>query len=300
MVKYYHKIGIMRKILFIIYSILLVSCTYHEYDIDVNIIPIDTTDIDVPIDSIGNEDNNPVIDYINIGDTLPSFSIMMNTGEIIGDNDLLGNTSVIVFFSTRCPDCREVLPHIQHLYDDFNGKGINFILISREETSEDISLYWEEQGFTMPYSAQTDRGIYNLFAESRLPLVFISDNNNIVHFIHTDSPVPTYDILLTDINKIYYTDITPHILSGDWYVNSHIITFLRKNREFFYSDENITITGVFNIQVNDELQTIILLYDSYKIHRYIIEKLTADYMKWVAVDDENIVYGFYRVSHNNI
>ena len=66
MAKYYHKIGVMRKILFIIYSILLVSCTYHEYDIDVNIIPIDTTDIDIPIDSIGNEDNNPVIDYVSI------------------------------------------------------------------------------------------------------------------------------------------------------------------------------------------------------------------------------------------
>lgn len=289
----------MKKILFIIYSILIVSCTYHEYDIDINIIPIDTTDIDIPKDSIDIEANPPVIDYVSIGDTLPSFSIVMNTGEIIGDSDLLGNTSVIVFFNTFCPDCQKLLPHIQHLYDDFNGKGINFILISREETSETISLYWEEQGFTMPYSAQADRGIYNLFAESRLPLVFISDNNNIVHFIHTDSPdIPTYDILLTDINKIYYTGTTPNILAGDWYVNSHIITFIRKGR--CYSIDGVE-TGYFNIQVNDELQTIILLTDdSFNIHRYIIEKLKADYMKWVAVDDENIVYEFYRISHNSI
>lgn len=225
----------------------------------------------------------------------------MNTGEIISDSDLLGNTSVIVFFSTFCPDCQKLLPHIQHLYDDFNGKEINFILISREETSETISLYWEEQGFTMPYSAQADRGIYNLFAESRLPLVFISDNYNIVHFIYTDSPdIPTYDILLTDINKIYYTGATPHILAGDWSVNSHIITFIRNDRKFVYSDDNVTITGVFNIQINDELQTILLLTDGYNIHRYIIKELKADYMKWVAVDNENIVYEFYRVSHNNI
>lgn len=289
----------MRKILFIIYSILIVSCTYHEYDIDINIIPIDTTDIDIPKDSIDIEDNPPIIDYVSIGDTLPSFSIVMNTGEIIGDSDLLGNTSVIVFFNTFCPDCQKLLPHIQHLYDDFDGKGINFILISREETSETISLYWEKQGFTMPYSAQADRGIYNLFAESRLPLVFISDNNNIVHFIHTDSPdIPTYDILLIDINKIYYAGTTPNILAGDWYVNSHIITFIRKDRVF--SIDGVK-KGEFNIQINDDLQTIILLKDdSFNIHRYIIEKLKADYMKWVALDDENNVYEFYRVSHNNI
>lgn len=296
----------MRKILFIIYSILIVSCTYHEYDIDINIIPIDTTDMDIPKDSIDIEDNPPIIDYVSIGDTLPSFSIVMNTGEIIGDSDLLGNTSVIVFFNTFCPDCQKLLPHIQHLYDDFDGKGINFILISREETSETISLYWEEQGFTMPYSAQADRGIYNLFAESHLPLVFISDNYNIIHFIHTDSPdIPTYDILLTNINKIYDANITPNILAGDWSVNSHIITFIRKDREFVYSDDNITKTGSFNIEFNDELQAIIIRgrydYDAgFWEHQYIIEKLKADYMKWVAVDDENIVYEFYRVSHNNI
>lgn len=38
----------------------------------------------------------------------------------------------------------------------------------------------------MPYSAQTDRSVYALFATAGIPRVYVSDNNGIVRAIYVE------------------------------------------------------------------------------------------------------------------
>ena len=45
---------------------------------------------------------------------------------------------------------------------------------------------------TLPFSAQPTRVIYNLFAESRIPRVYIC-KDGVIKAIFTDNPNPTYD-----------------------------------------------------------------------------------------------------------
>ena len=101
-----------------------------------------------------------------------------------------------MFFHTGCPDCQQALPRMQRLYDTYHRQGVQFALISREEGASTIEDYWQTNGFTMPYSAQEDRTIYELFAKSRVPRVYISDNGGRVRAIFTDDPVPTYEELV--------------------------------------------------------------------------------------------------------
>ena len=136
------------------------------------------------------------------GDMIPHFVVKMNDGSVVSDESLMGSVSFIMFFHTSCPDCQQALPIVQKIYDEYIGKGVSFAVISRDEYDEDIKDYWKKKGLEMPYSAQKSRLIYELFAQTRIPRIYINDENGVIRNIFTDDPVPTYDDLKTALDEL--------------------------------------------------------------------------------------------------
>lgn len=139
---------------------------------------------------------------IKVGDMLPGFEVLMNDGSVANDAYLKGSVSIVMFFHTSCPDCQQALPRVQQIYDEYTSKGVKTVLISREEGLDDISGYWSRNGLDLPYSAQNDRKVYELFASSRIPRIYISDENGTVRYIFTDDPVPSYDDLKSALESL--------------------------------------------------------------------------------------------------
>ena len=139
---------------------------------------------------------------LKVGDSLPDFEVVMSDGTTVSDDSLKGSVSVIVFFSTICPDCQQALPRVQEIYDEYLQKGVSFALIGRECGKDEIEAYWAENGLNMPYSAQKDRGVYNIFASSRIPRIYISDENGTVIYIFTDDPVATLEDLKSSLDVL--------------------------------------------------------------------------------------------------
>ena len=133
------------------------------------------------------------------GDSLPDFSVTMNDGSVVTGASLRKDVSLIMFFHTSCPDCQQTLPSVELIYGKYREKGVSFALVSRAQGDDEIAPYWEQQKYTVPYSAQEDRSVYNLFATSRVPRVYIS-KNGIIHSVFTDDPVPSYEDLLGAID----------------------------------------------------------------------------------------------------
>jgi peroxiredoxin len=137
-----------------------------------------------------------------VGSRIPDFNVFMNDGSTVSGESLRDGISCIVFFYTGCPDCQKTLPALQRIYDEYSMQGISFALISREETDGTIRPYWQSNGYTMPYSAQSDRKIYELFAKTRVPRVYICDDGIIRH-IFTDTPAPpSYEEIKTAIEEL--------------------------------------------------------------------------------------------------
>ena len=94
-------------------------------------------------------------DRISVGDYLPEFEVSVNDGRQISTSDLSGKISVIVFFNTDCPDCRQLMPEIQKLYEMYSDAGdIVILAVSREQDYESVSGYWEKNNYSIPFSAQ--------------------------------------------------------------------------------------------------------------------------------------------------
>ena len=143
-----------------------------------------------------------VADELKTGDSLPDFEVVMNDGTVVSDESLKGSISIVMFFHTTCPDCQQALPRVQKIYDGYASKGVKFALVSREQGQEEIDAFWSENGLKMAYSAQNDRTVYEKFAQTRIPRIYINDKDGIIRYIYTDDPVPSYDDLESSLKSL--------------------------------------------------------------------------------------------------
>ena len=141
---------------------------------------------------------------LQAGDSIPDFEVVMADGTVVTDDMLKKTASVIMFFHTSCPDCQQVLPQMQRIYDEYASEEVSFALISREDSDEGISLFWEENSLSMPYSAQKDRVVYEKFAKERIPRVYICEKGGIIRYVYTDNPNPSYDDLKTSLEAVIH------------------------------------------------------------------------------------------------
>lgn len=139
---------------------------------------------------------------LQVGDTLPDFRVEMSDATTVTDDMLKETVSVVMFFHTSCPDCQQVLPQMQKVYDEYSSKSIQIVLISREETAETIEAFWKEKGLKMPYSAQNNRIVYETFAQDRIPRVYICEKGGVIRYIFTDDPNPLYDDLKSALEAV--------------------------------------------------------------------------------------------------
>ena len=120
---------------------------------------------------------------VAVGDRVPLFSVeMVKDGErsTFSTAQLTGET-VIVFFNTTCPDCQRDLPKLNQYYLKHKvDEGFQLVAISREEGEEDVAAYWKDNGLQIPYSAQNDRRIYELFASSIIPRIYFVSAQGVV------------------------------------------------------------------------------------------------------------------------
>lgn len=128
------------------------------------------------------DDIRPEDNLVNVGDTLPAFALSMSDGSCLSTSDLRGKPSLILFFSTDCPDCTEVLPALNRRYLAHGG-DTSFVAIGREQPYEVVADYWSQQGLSLPFSAQSDRAVYSLFARRGIPRIYISDPSLVVRII---------------------------------------------------------------------------------------------------------------------
>ena len=134
--------------------------------------------------SMGDDDDGEVTEYVKVGDRVPAFSVetvLADGSTATFSTARLTGETVIVLFNTSCGDCQRELPRMNDYYlQHRHEKGFQMVAISREEGAESVAAYWKEQGLSIPYSAQTDRRIYNLFASSIIPRTYFCSADGII------------------------------------------------------------------------------------------------------------------------
>lgn len=123
-------------------------------------------------------DDDEWVERVAVGDRLPAFTVTLNDGTCYDSTE--PGESVIVFFHTGCEDCQRELPLLDAQYKAGEFDGRRIVCISRAEGEGSVAAYWKAHGLTLPYSAQPDRRIYDLFATAGIPRIYETDAVGIV------------------------------------------------------------------------------------------------------------------------
>lgn len=149
-----------------------------------------------------SSDDEPAEDPVQVGDTIPRFSVTLTDGTTVSSESLRGSQSMIVFFYTNCPDCQAELPEIQKVYQavgcqpgTHTADKTQVLCISREENQESVVDYWKRNSFTMPASAQETRDVFELFANSTVPRIYIVNSDLKVTNIYIEEKVEASTLL---------------------------------------------------------------------------------------------------------
>lgn len=135
-----------------------------------------------------NDDEPEVRSLVVAGDPVPQFEVELSDGTPVSSQSLLGTWYVIAFFDTSCSDCRRELPRLEEFH--LMRTELTLLCISRGEDAASVEAYWQANGFTMQYSAQSDATVYHRFATAGVPRVYIINSAGIVTAEYLESSIP--------------------------------------------------------------------------------------------------------------
>lgn len=147
-------------------------------------------------------DDEPDNSGVSVGDPLPHFSVTLDDGTHVSDVSLKGKVAVIELFNTSCQDCRRSFPVMQQLYEWSREEDDIFVFaIARDEDHTSVAGYWHDNDLTIPFSPQPDRQVYNLFATSGIPRIFIADKTGVVTAAFAPEDEPTLQTLVEAVEE---------------------------------------------------------------------------------------------------
>lgn len=148
-------------------------------------------------------EDEPDMSGLAPGDALPLFSVQTSEGTTVSTESLKGKVAVIEFFNTSCSDCRATFPTLQQVWETVRlNPYVTLLAIARDESEASISSYWKENGLTIPYSPQSGREVYSLFAKEGIPRLYIADRNGIIRSVYLPDQRPTVSEILKEINSL--------------------------------------------------------------------------------------------------
>jgi thiol-disulfide isomerase/thioredoxin len=98
-------------------------------------------------------------------------------------SELKGRPAVVNFWATWCLPCKEEMPRLQALSEQYQPRGVGFVAISIDdaETQKKISGLIAKRHFGLPvWTGGTEETLKTLQVDNILPATLIFDENGVV------------------------------------------------------------------------------------------------------------------------
>lgn len=120
------------------------------------------------------------------GVAAPDFTLTGLDGSSITLSSLRGKVVLVNFWATWCPPCRQEIPSMEKLWQQFGKDGMVILAISVDKgSSDDLKAFVKETGMTFPVFRDNEGGKLGKVAEGMygitgVPESFVVDRQGIV------------------------------------------------------------------------------------------------------------------------
>ena len=133
----------------------------------------------------------------------PDFELKTPAGEIIKLSELRGQAVLINLWTTWCPPCREEMPTLEKIYNEYKDQA--FIVVGVNMTYQDepqaVMPFVKEHGLTFPIVLDETGKVGNAYQLKSLPTSYFINRDGIIEEVVIGGPM-VEAVLRTRIEKI--------------------------------------------------------------------------------------------------
>lgn len=129
----------------------------------------------------------------------PAFTLQDPQGNTVSlENALKANKAVLLnFWATWCPPCREEIPDLIKLQNDYGAKGFTVIGVDVGESPSKVSAFINQMGINYPIALDRDQEVAAQYGIVGIPTSYlVSSDGTIIGEYHAATPE-----LFTDVKK---------------------------------------------------------------------------------------------------
>jgi thiol-disulfide isomerase/thioredoxin len=108
--------------------------------------------------------------------------------QVVHLSSFRGKVVVIDFWATWCGPCKMTMPTVEKLYNNYSSKGVEFMGIS-SDTSSEIQHYREANDITYPMYIDRDSLAAQLFGVEGIPHLIVVDKAGKVVQVEEGAPL---------------------------------------------------------------------------------------------------------------
>lgn len=117
------------------------------------------------------------------GNKFENFSAVDLDGKEVALNDVIGNGPVLlVFFATWCPPCREEVPHLIKLNDQYKGQGLTVLATSVDNSSRVLPGFIKKNNISYTVWHDTKKMGSAAYQIQGIPTNILIDKMGIIQF----------------------------------------------------------------------------------------------------------------------
>jgi cytochrome c biogenesis protein CcmG/thiol:disulfide interchange protein DsbE len=119
-----------------------------------------------------------------LGKPAPGFTLKDVDGREVTLASLRGKPVLLDFWATWCEPCREEMPYIQKLSDQFKDKGLVVVAIDTNETAEKARKYFEEHNHSFVNLVDSGEEATKKYGGNSIPRTVLIDKEGVVRYVH--------------------------------------------------------------------------------------------------------------------
>ncbi len=119
-----------------------------------------------------------------VGKPAPDFTLKDVDGHEVALKSLRGKFVLLSFWGTWCPPCREEMPHIKSLYDEFKDRCLVVVCVAVNDTADKTRKYFEDQKLPFLNLLDDERDVSTKYGAGGVPRVILIDKEGAVHYFH--------------------------------------------------------------------------------------------------------------------
>jgi thiol-disulfide isomerase/thioredoxin len=115
----------------------------------------------------------------------PNFTLQSLDGAPLSLASQKGNVVMINFWATWCVPCRQEMPHLQALYEKYQGLGFELLAVNVEKDNADGARKWlGETPVTFPVLVDPNNEVTKLYKVQTMPTTVLIGRDGTMRFIH--------------------------------------------------------------------------------------------------------------------